>query len=309
MPKPPIVTRPRLTDEEADAIVATPRTPRWRALLLLLRRTGIRVSELTAITTGDVHPETSTIVIPRLKHRMRIRCPFCQFSLAGNDKFCGGCGKRVTQATRVLFHERRTREMPVDSETMKLLQDYIATLRGQPRTHRLFPFSRQWVSRMTRKPASRALGIPLKGERAKVIRAPGMKQPHYISTHHFRANFITALIEEEPNEVGVKRAQDLAGHAQPDTTRRSFRLLELSPRYVDELWKKRRLRRPAEGAPAGPASSSSPSSEAPPSTALSPRTLSAPSRQRSASSPSARGGRRPRRSSSATIRTPTEGSS
>jgi site-specific recombinase XerD len=52
-----------LTDNEVDALIAAPDTATWtgrrdRALLVVAVRTGLRISELVALTTADVHTGT-----------------------------------------------------------------------------------------------------------------------------------------------------------------------------------------------------------------------------------------------------------
>ena len=67
-----------LTKAELDALIGAPCTATWhgrrdRALLMLTAQTGLRVSELTGLTIGDVHLGTGPHVSCRGKNR-KSRC-------------------------------------------------------------------------------------------------------------------------------------------------------------------------------------------------------------------------------------------
>jgi len=98
---------------------------RDRLLIRLLFRLGCRVSEALAIGVEDIDSSNGTIMIKHLKRRIRYSCPECKTSLATRHRYCPGCGVEITSAQRNEMEHHRRRSLPIDKETLDLLEDYI----------------------------------------------------------------------------------------------------------------------------------------------------------------------------------------
>lgn len=95
-----------LTDDETDALLAAPNTDTWtgrrdQIMFALAINTGLRISELTGLTTASIHTGTS---------------PYIE---------CEGKG-------------RKHRATPISPKTRDLLRDYLAERNARP-GHALFP--------------------------------------------------------------------------------------------------------------------------------------------------------------------------
>ena len=104
----------------------------WRDKLLirLLARLGCRISEVLSITVSNIDFNQGTVIIQHLKTRIKLLCPKCQTRLSRAAKFCPGCGVIVKRVMAQEREHRRQRTLPVDSDTLEILRDYIK--RGGP---------------------------------------------------------------------------------------------------------------------------------------------------------------------------------
>jgi integrase/recombinase XerD len=103
---------------------------RDRLLIRLLFRLGCRVSESLALTIEDVDFERGVITIKHLKARLKLSCTECGQRLGRSHTFCPRCGGKVKEAQVQQQEHRRQRSLPVDSDTLRMLKDYIR--RGGP---------------------------------------------------------------------------------------------------------------------------------------------------------------------------------
>jgi len=103
---------------------------RDRLLIRLLFRLGSRISELLGLTIEDVDFDHGSVTIERLKSRTRLSCPNCRARLGKTHHFCPGCGEVVEKALSQEQQHRRVKTLPMDSETLEMLRDYIR--RGGP---------------------------------------------------------------------------------------------------------------------------------------------------------------------------------
>ncbi len=112
-----------LLEEEATNL-------RDRILIHMLFHLGCRISEALAITVEDIDLVMGTVTIQHLKTRINLSCPECGTRLGRTHTFCPKCGTKVEQALIQEQEHRRMRTLPLDSETLEMLQDYIR--RGGP---------------------------------------------------------------------------------------------------------------------------------------------------------------------------------
>jgi len=133
-----------LEPEQVDRLVDAAGNPRDKALISLLPRTGILISEAVQLEESNINFAEGTLTIIHLKERSRLRCPNCRESLGKKHLFCPSCGNKVEQALREKVEQRRKRIIPVDGVTLALLKDYLRWRRQFPyRGPLVFPFTRQ----------------------------------------------------------------------------------------------------------------------------------------------------------------------
>jgi len=148
-----------LEKADVDNLLAIAETCRQRDYLMLrvLWRTGVRSNELLHLTPTDIDLSHYVITVANIK---------------------GG----------------RDRRIPIDSETVELLQDYITT-NDVAKEHPIFTISRQQLFNIVKKYSTLA-GTP-------------------ISTYSLRHSYAIHL---KRNGVNLRRLQQLLGHSNIQTT-------------------------------------------------------------------------------------------
>jgi len=178
-------------------LIAAAPNPRDKAFIAVLARDGIRISEAVQLKESDIDFQRGTLTIVHLKEKSKLKCPHCGGILGKRHIFCPGCGNKVDQAVREKVEQRRQRMIPVDRDTLRLVDEYLKWRRKFPyRGPLVFPFTRQrgWqlVERI--------------GRRAGIV---GL-HPH--SLRHLLATTWVA------KGLDVKKLQVLLGHASIATT-------------------------------------------------------------------------------------------
>ena len=192
-------------------------SPRDRAYASTLGKTGMRISEAVQLKVADIDFKRGTLTIVHLKERMKLKCPNCGEVLGKRHVFCPGCGGKVDQAIREKVEQRRQRIIPVDRNTLRLLDEYLKWRRKFPyRGPLVFPFTRQRGWQLVEK-----LG-----------RRIGIKGLHPHSLRHLLA---TTWVSKG---LDVKKLQVLLGHASISTTMEyvDSSLEQLRAEY-EKLWK------------------------------------------------------------------------
>ncbi len=129
---------------QLERLIAAADNPRDKAFIALLARTGIRISEAIKVEISDIDRKRGTLTIVHLKERLKLKCPNCGELLGKRHLFCPGCGNKVAQAIREKVEQRRQRIIPVDGDTLRLLDEYLEWRRQFPyRGPLVFPFTRQ----------------------------------------------------------------------------------------------------------------------------------------------------------------------
>jgi len=172
--------------------------PRDELLVRIPWRTGIRVSELNALTIPDVDFENRALIIKVQKMRRRD-------------------GK---------VRERR-RVVPIDRGTLAMIKEYLEW-RSQfgYQGNLLFPISRQRVNQIYWKLAKRA-GI---GE----IGDPAVSKHRKFHPHILRHSFSIHCIKKG---MSIERLQKILGHSSPTTTSvyLQYSIADLHEDY-DKIW-------------------------------------------------------------------------
>jgi integrase/recombinase XerD len=151
------VTPIRELEQVQKRLIAAAHNPRDKAFVALLAREGIRISEATQLKVSDIDFERRTLTIVHLKERSKLKCPRCGEILGKRHLFCPGCGNKVAQVIREKVEQRRQRIVPVDRNTLRLLDEYLEwRCRFPYRGPLVFPFSRQRGWQLVRRIGRRA---------------------------------------------------------------------------------------------------------------------------------------------------------
>jgi len=193
---------------QIEKLISACSNPRDRAFIALLARTGIRISEAVQLKTSDIDFQRGILTIVHLKEKSRLKCPHCRESLGKRHVFCPSCGNKVDKAIREKVEQRRQRMIPVDRNTLQLIDEYLQWRRKFPyRGALVFPFSRQRGWQLVEKLGRRA----------------GIKGLHPHSLRHLLA---TTWVNKG---LDVRKLQLLLGHASVSTT------MEYVDRSLEEL--------------------------------------------------------------------------
>jgi len=150
--------RAYLEIEEAEQLEKAATYLRDKLLIRLLARLGCRISEALALKVEDIDFTQGMVTIEHLKSRIKLNCPQCGAGLGKSYTFCPKCSVRVKEAVAREQEHRRMRAIPLDSDTLAMLRDYIG--RGGPvkRAGRtlLFGINRHRAWQIVRECADRA---------------------------------------------------------------------------------------------------------------------------------------------------------
>lgn len=203
--------------EEVERLIAVASNPRDRAFIALLARTGCRISEVIELKTSEIDFKREMLTIVHLKERTKLKCPHCGESLGKKHLFCPGCGNKVGEALREKIQKHRQRTIPIDSATLRLLDEYLQWRRQFPyRGPLVFPFTRQRGWQLVE----------------RIGRRVGIKGLHPHSLRHLLA---TTWVGKD---LDVKKLQVLLGHASIATTMEyvDSNFEQLRSEY-EKLWK------------------------------------------------------------------------
>jgi len=180
-----------------DKLIAAANNPRDKAFITVLGRSAIQISEAIQLEESNINFERGTLTIVHLKERLKLKCQTCGEILGKRHIFCPACGNKVGQAIREKVEQRRQRMIPVDRDTLRLLDEYLKWRRQFPyRGPLVFPFTRQRGWQLVERIGRRA----------------GIKRLHPNSLRHLLA---TRWVNKG---LDVKKLQILLGHANTGTT-------------------------------------------------------------------------------------------
>lgn len=233
--------RAYLEIEEAEQLEKAATYLRDKLLIRLLARLGCRISEALALKVEDIDFTQGMVTIEHLKSRIKLNCPQCGAGLGKSYTFCPKCSVRVKEAVAREQEHRRMRAIPLDSDTLAILRDYIG--RGGPikRAGRtlLFGINRHRAWQIVRECADRA-GLP------KLVN-PETGRVHNVSPHRLRDAFAIHAMRIDDSGDGLRLLQEHLGHVSFNTTARYRKVAgdELKEWY-SKLWNKEVKRRAAK---------------------------------------------------------------
>jgi integrase/recombinase XerD len=206
---------------------------RDRLLIRILFHLGCRVSEALALTVEDIDFDHGTITIKHLKARLKLSCTECGQRLGRSHTFCPKCGTKVAKAQTEQQEHRRMRTLPVDSDTLGILKEYICrggpVLRGGNRV--IFGINRHRGWQIVRECAERA-SLP------KLVN-PETGRVHNVSPHRLRDAFAVHAVKINDSGDGLRLLQEHLGHASFNTTAK-YRKVSGKEHcdWYRKLWKK-----------------------------------------------------------------------
>lgn len=222
---------------EANALARDPATGqlvpclRDRLLIRMLYRNGLRVGEGVAIGVDDLNLDQAEVRIVHLKQRVRLYCHECGSRLARSHRYCPGCQREVTKAERRIQETRHQRVLPLDGDTVKLLQQFISLGGPVMKDGRLMVFgiTENRARQIVRDAADQAGLGPLLN--------PETGRPRGISPHRLRDAFATRAAGRDGTMEGIKQLQEQLGHQNINTTMRYVKLTGQAQReWFDRLW-------------------------------------------------------------------------
>ena len=222
-----------LETQEVELLEKEATNLRDRLLVRLLFRLGCRVSEALAIAVEDIDLATGTVTIQHLKSRLRLSCPKCQVRLGRSHTFCPKCGVMVEEVITQQQEHRRMRVLPIDSDTLEILRDYIRRGGPVPREGKrlIFGINRHRAWQIIRDCAEKA-GLP------KLVN-PETGKLHNVSPHRLRDAFAVHAVKLDDSGDGLRLLQEQLGHATFNTTAKYRKVAcEELREWYQKLWPK-----------------------------------------------------------------------
>lgn len=223
-----------LEPEEIERLEAAATNLRDRLLIRLLSHLGCRISEAIALAVEDVNLQQGTVTIQHLKTRLNLVCPHCNARLGRAHRFCPGCGQNVTEAVRKETEHRRVRTLPVDSETLAVLSEFIS--RGGPLIKNgkrmIFGINRHRAWQIVTECAHKAALPKLANAETGRI--------HGVSPHRLRDSFAVRAVKVDDSGDGLRLLQEHLGHASFNTTAKYRKVAgEEHRQWYERLWTKK----------------------------------------------------------------------
>jgi len=206
---------------------------RDRLLIRLLFHLGCRVSEALALEVDDIDFTQGTITIIHLKTRLKLFCTQCGQRLGATHVFCPKCGCRIEKSQTEEQQHRRQRVLPIDSQTLGMLKEYIE--RGGPVLRDgkklIFGVNRHRAWQIVKECAQKA-GLP------KLIN-PETGRVHNVSPHRLRDAFAVHAVKLDDSGDGLRLLQEHLGHQSFNTTARYRKVSGKEHRdWYKRLWQK-----------------------------------------------------------------------
>jgi len=207
---------------------------RDKLLIRLLFHLGCRVSEALALTIEDIDFKHGTITIQHLKTSLKLSCIGCGQRLGRCHTFCPKCGIKVEKAQAGQQERRRRRVLPVDSDTLGMLNEYVR--RGGPIVRDgkklIFGINRHRAWQVVKECAEKA-GLP------KLVNSESGKT-HNVSPHRLRDALAVHAVKLDDSGDGLRLLQEHLGHRSFNTTARYRKISGTEHQeWYQKLWNKK----------------------------------------------------------------------
>jgi integrase/recombinase XerD len=187
---------------------------RDRLLIRLLFHLGCRISEALGITVEDVDLVKGIVMIQHLKTRLNLSCPGCGTHLGRRHSFCPGCGVKVEKTVSQAMEHRRLRTLPLDAQTVEMLQEYIS--RGGP----VIRNGKQSIFGINRHRAWQIITSCAEKSGLPQLINPETGRTHHVSPHRLRDAFAVHAVKLDDSGDGLRLLQEHLGHQNISTTMR-----------------------------------------------------------------------------------------
>jgi len=206
---------------------------RDKLLIRVLFHLGCRVSEALGLTIEDVDFNHGTITIQHLKASLKLSCNGCGQRLGRSHTFCPKCGSKVKKAQAEQQERHRQRLLPVDSDTLGMLREYV--WRGGPvlrdGNKLIFGINRHRAWQIVKECAERA-NLP------KLVN-PETGRIHNVGPHKLRDAFAVRAVKMDDSGDGLRLLQEHLGHASFNTTAKYRKVSgEEHKEWYQKLWEK-----------------------------------------------------------------------
>jgi len=204
---------------------------RDKLLIMLLFHLGCRITEVLPLTVDDIDFIQGTVSIVHLKRRVKISCADCGAQLGMSHSYCPRCGVKTKGVLNEQEH-RRQRVLPIDTQTLGMLKEYVR--RGGPILRNgknlIFGVNRHRAWQIIKQCAEKA-GLPklTNQETGKV---------HNISPHKLRDCFAIHAMKTDDSGDGLRLLQEHLGHQSFNTTAKYRKVAgEEHREWYVRLWK------------------------------------------------------------------------
>ena len=206
---------------------------RDKLLIRLLFHSGCRISEALNLQIKDIDFENATVCILHLKTRLKLSCSACGQRLSRSHAFCPKCGGKIGKTQAEEQEHRRQRILPVDSETLRLLKEYVD--RGGPVIKEgkklIFGINRHRSWQIIRDCARRASLPSLVNPETGIV--------HNVSPHCLRSAFAIHAVKVNDTGDGLRMLQEHLGHQSFNTTAKYRKVSGDEQReWYDRMWEK-----------------------------------------------------------------------
>ena len=207
---------------------------RDKLLIRTLFHLGCRVTEALGLIVEDIDFSRLLLTIKHLKVRLKLSCSNCGARLGATHLFCPKCGGRIEKSQAEEQEHRRQRVLPIDSDTLKLLKEYVR--RGGPVVkdgkRLIFGINRHRAWQIVKECADK-VGLP------KLIN-PETGRIHNISPHKLRDAFAVMAVKQNDSGDGLRMLQEHLGHQSFNTTAKYRKVSGKEHHdWYQKLWKKK----------------------------------------------------------------------
>ena len=226
------VTKSYLVPEEITQLEQACTNLRDKLLVHLLFHLGCRVTEGLSIKEEDIDFNLGTVSIIHLKHRLKLSCPTCEAKLGASHLFCPKCGNRIEKKYSREHESRRQRILPLDQDTLNLINEYISQRGPIIKDGKKFVFgiNRHRAWQIVKECAEKA-GLP------RLVN-PETGRVHNVSPHKLRDAFSVNAVKHDDSGDGLRLLQEHLGHQSFNTTARYRKVAgEEHKAWYEKLWK------------------------------------------------------------------------
>ena len=196
---------------------------RDRSILMMLRDTGVRVSELVSLRLEWLDLPNRRTFVKSAKVKYLRTCPSCRYKSGRQSKFCPRCGVDITAIDAVPeTGVSRRRIVSFVPQTAGYLSNYLQRRGGH--SDWVFPSPQDPLKHLTprmvgyiTKKAAESVGLG-----GKILDHPDFDMKHGVSPHRFRNAMAIQELRKHPDLEGIRVIAHQLGHKSTETTLNSY---------------------------------------------------------------------------------------